>query len=302
MGQACYDGYDECSDGVCRGAACPRTCQMRGDVGDVCQVDTDCKTSLYCLLSTQATGAGTCQNFGAVMDVCSSVEPCGLGLRCVASRCIQLPTLGAPCPNSLCDDTSFCQVGADGGTCVPRVGAGEGCTDDLGCLPDLLCQQMVCTPRVLADAGNPCSDRQTCPKSTVCVGASSSQLGSCLPPLQQDAPCISSDDCQGQLACRSADGGLALSCGPRVANGGSCTVTRDCELYSICLSDQCTRLPYTGQDCTVTQQCLFGPCVNAGDAGWICNDRFGPGVQCSHDEDCASMRCLAGLCLPTCAP
>jgi hypothetical protein len=301
-GQACYDGYDECSDGVCRGAACPRTCQPRGDVGEVCQVDTDCKTSLYCRLSTQATGSGTCQNFGMVMDLCSSVEPCGIGLRCVASHCIQLPTLGDPCPNSLCDDTSFCQVTLDGGICAPRVGQGEACTDDLRCLPDFLCQQMVCVPRVIAMTGTECSDRQTCPAGTVCVGASTMQLGHCLSPLQQDQPCVSSDDCETQLACRSADGGLELSCGPRIANGGSCTVNRDCELYSICVTGLCTRLPYTGQDCTVTQQCLFGPCVNTGDAGWVCNDRFGPGVQCSRDEDCASMRCLAGSCLPTCAP
>lgn len=302
--QPCYDGYVECLDSsqVCRGAACPRTCQDKGQLNDVCQRDSDCKTSLYCKLSAQATGSGTCQMFGTVNTLCGNGEPCGPGLKCVLAKCTAPPGEGMPCPMGVCDDQSWCQSTADGGTCVQRQMQGSSCTDDVHCLPGLICQMMQCTPKVVTEMGAECSDRQSCPPGTVCVGATTMQLGHCLPPLMESTACISTDDCQAQLACTSADGGLGMSCATRSPNGASCTVDRDCELYSRCLGNLCTRLPYTGQDCTATQACLFGPCVGSADGGSICADRFGPGAQCQHDEDCASLRCLSGLCLPTCAP
>jgi hypothetical protein len=306
--QPCYDGYTECTDSskVCRGAACPRTCQDKGMLNDVCQRDTDCfsdsMSPLFCKLSAQATGSGTCQAYGAVNALCGGGEPCAVGLQCVLGKCIAPPTEGMPCPMGACDNLSWCQSTADGGTCVPRQPLSASCTDDVHCLPGLICQMMQCVPKVVTDMGAECSDRQTCPMGTVCVDATAMQLGHCLPPLMQDQVCISTDDCAAQLACTSADGGLGTICNTRAPNGASCTGDRDCQLYSRCLGNLCTRLPYTGQDCTATQACLFGPCVGAADGGSVCADRFGPGAMCSHDEDCASLRCLSGLCLPTCAP
>jgi hypothetical protein len=303
--QACYDGYDECTTGVCRGAACPRTCQLTGHMGDVCQFDTDCNATdvpaLFCRLSVVATGAGTCEPLGMANDLCSAEEPCSAGLLCVSTRCLMPPTLGAPCPKGVCDDTSWCDATADGGSCSARSPAGSQCTDDVHCQTNLICQGGQCVSIKVLTTGSTCSDRQTCPTGTVCVGATANLLGTCEPPLEKDQACISSDDCQAQLACAPYDGGLATGCEERLTNGAACTLDRDCEIYSRCLTGQCVRLPITGQDCSNAKECLFGPCV-ASDAGMLCVDTYGPGAHCTHDDDCASDRCLSGMCLPTCAP
>lgn len=308
--RACYDGYSECTEGtVCRGAACPRTCQALGAVGDTCQNDGDCRPLLYCKRTVQVTGAGTCTSFGAINNVCGPEEPCGAGLVCAGNKCVAPPTAGSPCATGgICDDTSWCQFGADGGTCSTKEGSGAPCTDDVQCMPGHLCQPgsggaaAECTPRVIGALPSVCSDRQTCPPGTTCVGATATTLGYCEQPLTPGAPCIASDDCRKDLACASADGGFAMTCVTRQRNGGSCVLDRDCQMLSRCIGGVCTRLPVTGQSCAQEGACLFGPCSTLADGGATCADRYGPGTRCAFDGDCASNRCLGGMCLPACAP
>lgn len=302
--RACYDGYPECTEGlVCRGAACPRTCQPLGISGDTCQVDTDCRPLLYCKRAVVVTGAGTCTNLGVAGSVCGADEPCGAGLVCAGGKCLQPPSSGSPCAmGNICDDTSWCQFTPDGGACTNKQGAGVSCTDDVQCSAGYLCQQNKCEPKVLGVLPAACSDRQTCPLGTTCVGASAMLLGLCEPPITAGEPCLASDDCQRHLACAPSDGGWSLECAFRQPNRGACTLDRDCQILSRCKGGVCTRLPVTGQSCVEERACLFGPCTGVADGGAYCADRYGPGTQCQLDSDCASNRCVGNMCLPACAP
>ncbi len=300
---ACYDGYKECASGVCRGAACPRSCQPLGAAGDVCRDNPDCKSGLYCRVTTLATGSGLCTAYGQVTHVCDVDQPCASGLLCSAGKCVQPPAANQACLGGSCDESAWCLSGSDGGQCKPRMGLGAGCTDDVQCLSTLLCEVLTgqCVPRMLTTAGAVCGLRQICPQGTVCLRATATALGECQSPLDGGSACMSSNDCQGHLACIGLDGGLALGCGPRQPDGMRCTENRDCQLLSICRQQTCVRLPTTSDSCTQAQSCLFGPCV-ATDAGATCTEPFGPGVLCTRDSDCSSSRCVTGKCLPSCTP
>lgn len=301
---SCYDGYAECTESlVCRGAACPRTCQQPGAPGDVCQLDSDCRQLLYCKRTVTVTGTGTCTNMGSVNSLCSKDEPCTAGLSCAGGKCIAPPTAGAYCATGgLCDDTSWCQFSPDGGVCASKEGSGAMCTDDVQCMSGYLCQLGRCEPRVLALIGSPCSDRQLCPTLSTCVGATTTQLGACANPLLPGDACVASDDCEKHLACAPVDGGLSLACARRQPNQASCTLDRDCQLLSRCKSGVCMRLPELGQSCVEEQACVAGPCVAAEDGGFFCGEKFAAGSRCSFDGDCTSGRCLGNICLPACAP
>lgn len=216
---------------------------------------------------------------------------------------MQPPIANSPCLGSSCDESAWCLSGADGGMCKPRLGLSSSCTDDTQCLPALLCEVLSgqCVPRVLTGVASECGLRQTCPSGTVCLRATATALGQCLPPLDAGTPCLSSNDCQSHLACFGLDGGLALGCGPRQPDGMRCTENRDCQALSICRQQTCVRLPTIGDSCAIAQSCLFGPCVST-DAGFICSELFGPNVVCSKDADCSSSRCVSGKCLPSCTP
>lgn len=304
--QACYDGYHECTEGVCRGAACPRSCQPKGSAlptPDVCRENPDCKSGLYCLLTAPETGVGLCAQYGGATALCDADRPCLAGLLCSGGKCLTPPSSGQPCLGSACDDTSWCHNGADGGVCDDRRDGGSPCTDDVQCQVDYLCEVLSsqCVLKALTGIGNSCGLRQTCPLGTTCLDATPTSLGECQPPHDTGGSCLSSNDCQANLACVSLDGGLSLGCGPRQPAGGRCTEDRDCQLLSVCRQQSCMRLPATGDSCAVTQACLFGPC-GGGDAGFVCAEPFGPGVLCTKDADCSSARCVTGKCLPSCTP
>ncbi|MBL8952203.1 MAG: hypothetical protein JNK82_15580 [Myxococcaceae bacterium] len=301
--QACYDGYSECTENrVCRGAACPRSCQPLGVVGDSCLLDSDCTSLLYCKRAVAVTGAGTCTNLGVASSVCGPDEPCAPGFTCVAGRCLVPPTVGSPCASGgVCDATAWCEFNADGGTCAMRQGAAARCTDDVQCASGYLCQLGRCEPKVVAVKNAMCSDRQTCPATTTCVGAAPPALGECKPPLKVGDECIASDDCERHLACASVDGGFRLTCGERQAPSGSCSVDRDCQLLSRCVGGVCLRLPMLNEVCTDVKACLVGPCVSDGGTS-VCVEKFVAGARCSADSDCASGRCVGAICLTGCAP
>ena len=138
--------------------------------------------------------------------------------------------------------------------------------------------------------------------TTTCVGATATMLGLCEAPLAVGQACIASDDCRKDSACAPVDGGLSTACARRQPNGGSCSLDRDCQVLSRCMNGVCARLPLTGQSCLEEQACLFGPCMELVDGGATCVDKYGPGVDCTLDSECASSRCVSGKCLPACAP
>lgn len=301
--QACY-GDGECTDGVCRGAGCPRTCQAKGGLGEVCRTADDCRTGNYCRLANLATGVGQCVAYGQPMAACDSVERCAPGLACFEGKCVQPPLPGFSCLERLCTDDAFCALAADGGTCTPRLGPGASCTDDEQCQSGLLCEDVtrVCSSVRLSAPQSACGPRQVCPPGTACIGGGPTTTGMCRPAKQLDERCAQASECAPQFACFARDGGAAASCGPRAAAGDTCVDDVDCELYTVCRSGTCLGLPLVGESCALTQRCLVGPCVAASDAGSSCQTAFGPGIACKTAADCASAQCLAGRCLPSCGP
>lgn len=301
--QACYDGYQDCTEGVCRGGACPRTCQPRGAAGEVCRLDTDCRTGLFCRVTNTAAGIGLCTAFGVGGASCDSQQLCGPGLNCLGSTCQSPPTEGSACPALICDATAWCQTTPDGGICTGRGSLDQNCSDDVQCLDDLLCDTLrgKCEPRQLTQPGALCGSRQKCPVGTVCLGASVTQLGSCAAPRAEGEPCAVSSECNAHLSCTQANDGGRV-CGGRAQAGSPCSFDRDCHVLSRCKLGSCVDLPVTGGSCEDTQECLWGPCSLQGDAGAMCVERYGPGALCQSDMDCASQKCIAGRCLASCSP
>jgi hypothetical protein len=182
----------------------------------------------------------------------------------------------------------------DGGVCAAKKGSMAQCSADVQCLSSYLCQFDQCAPKVLTLRSSGCTDRQTCPVGTICVGDTSLALGACQAPLMPGAECLSSDDCKVPLACVPSDGGFA--CAPRQPSKGKCRMDRDCQLLQFCKSGICTRLPSTGESCATERECLNGPCLALVDGGATCAEKLGAGLRCTRDDDCASGRCVSGQC------
>lgn len=299
--QACYDGYLECVEGVCRGAACPRSCQARGVAGEVCRADADCVARLYCRPSSATPGIGTCAAWAGLGEACDAETRCLDGLWCYANQCVQLPPVGRPCFLGRCDLDGWCDRTLDGGTCVMRKARGTGCLPGQ-CLADLLCGALsgVCEPIVLDSPGVPCTGEQRCPSGTVCVGWTADAPGICEAPHSEGEACTRHEDCKPHLACLPSDGGSA--CARRRADGEPCTDARGCRVQSTCVKGECRALEEPGQSCDETKACLWGTCVDAGTAGLKCVPPLGPGAGCTSSAQCASGRCEQGVCLAACTP
>jgi hypothetical protein len=299
LGAACFDGYEDCLDGVCRGAVCPRRCQPRALTGEVCGVDSDCRVGLFCRLSTTTPGVGQCAPFAQLGDPCDDYTRCVDALWCTGGSCHALPTVGQGCLLSRCDALSFCVAGADGGVCTGRLPVDAGCAGDQ-CLSSFACLTGACQPSQVA-AGAACVSGQSCALGTTCVGAAGDG-GVCVAPLQAGQRCALDTECEAELACLMGDGGKA--CGPRLTAGESCTATRQCQVDAECLQGTCEHLPVVGQPCGTTRLCQGGVCSNnpAIDGGFLCVPLLGPGVACAKDADCSSQRCVLGACLTACTP
>jgi len=298
--QSCYDGYDECRDGVCRGSVCPRQCLPVGLAGDVCTFDTDCRADLglFCQLSSTRLGVGQCAVFAQLDQPCDDLTRCLAGLTCLANQCKQLPVAGAACLLGACDEKSVCVTTSDGGVCLSRKGLGEPC-QAAQCTSSLVCVSGSCAPEVLSVVGAPCAAEQTCPGGTTCVGLTAGAPGSCLFPLGDGAGCVAHRDCAAELACVQHDGGL--SCARRQALGSSCDSSRACQLDAVCALGVCVRAPLIREPCTADKQCGEGMCV-AVDAGFVCAPLKGSLAACRRDSECSSGACIWGVCRAACSP
>jgi|CXWL01.1.fsa_nt_gi hypothetical protein len=303
LGQGCYGGgYNECAEGVCKGATCPRSCEVVGTSGDICNRHSDCRSGLYCLFT--ANGVGQCKSFGAMTQPCDVDRPCADSLTCINGQCVPLPLPGNPCLTGLCDSFSYCVANVDGGTCLNKKAANAMCTDDSQCGSELLCDELsqTCQPTRVEMLGGSCTLQQTCKVGPACVGASTNMAGICRAPLGSGESCLASSECKSELACANLDGGTQKHCGLRVPHNGSCATARDCQALSTCHQGLCVALPLPGNSCSEVRACLWGPCVAVADGGAACAQHLGPGMSCSQDSDCSSERCFKGQCLAGCAP
>jgi len=301
FGRDCYDGYRECSTGVCRGAVCPRRCEAPGIEGEVCTFDTDCDVDagLFCRLSS-TPGVGLCAAPTGRGAACDDGTRCAGGLSCVANRCQELPAAGGSCLESLCGALEVCTAGPDGGLCLPRKGLGEACQPGQ-CQAALGCFGGRCEPLEL-DAGVACVTGQTCPQGTACVGLSAGGPGRCLAPIGEAMACGADQDCSAELACVPQDGGAW--CRRRLPLGASCLTGRACPLDAVCADGRCLRAPLIGEPCAALRQCGEGRCAPTPylDGGFVCAP-LSQGLEgCATDAECASGACFSGRCRAACSP
>ncbi len=315
--QECYGGYNECVEGTCRGAVCPRMCRARGQVAESCDIDDDCRTGLYCRSSLTSPPVNTCAVPAAVGESCTGAR-CADGLFCNrVGICVTLPEAGQACVQGHCDAASTCVN--DGGLCVERRADGAPCERDGDCRDGSLClsgngMSGTCAPVELT-AGAVCYPQQHCAEGTVCLGANSSTPGLCRVPLTVGTPCNSTAECEPQLTCMQNEMN-AFTCLPRRENGEQCRADRDCQVLSNCLEGLCVRRPTLGEPCLVSVGCQVGTCqsayqvptdagvVDAGSAlaSGLCVDLLSAGAACRVGADCASGRCEVGYCTAPCQP
>lgn len=302
LGGDCYDGFAECTDGVCRGSSCPRTCQPRALLDDPCSADGDCRSGLYCKLSPFMPTVGQCAAFGTNGTACESDKQCLEGLQCLSQQCRVLPLPGNPCVDGQCSEGGFCEGGADAGACLARKQEGATCAADQ-CASSLVCDPIrgVCV-KVQLSSGDLCSLAQQCPMGEVCLGASASSGGVCHAPHTEGESCESHLDCEGHLACQPVDGGMA--CLRRAEAGGRCLSSDVCQTGAVCSGSICTELPLPGDSCAETRACRWGLCrdlVNT-DGGAVCGALLSAAQPCTRAEECASGACVSNACVARCVP
>ncbi len=294
--QACYDGYSECVEGVCRGVTCgDRRCRPLGLEGEDCRVATDCQQGLFCR-ATKTPGVGVCSKPAAVGETCAGQSECAAGLTCLG-QCLALPAVGAECVMGRCDAQGYCGAGGDGGVCLPRLYPGEKCTGDGQCAPQSVCDLSLgaCVPKTVL-TGSVCSAEQVCAGGLACIYIEANRAKTCQPELTVASRCTLSSDCQNHLKCND-DG----RCVARGEAGSSCVSARDCGIFLSCDNHLCVPRPVLGQSCAVSSSCLWGACGQA-DGGSVCTEASAPGTPCSVNHDCASGRCEQGQCLAACIP
>jgi hypothetical protein len=190
-----------------------------------------------------------------------------------------------------CIDDRECAAGllCDGdcpGTCVPAPQADQPCLEGrcskgFSCNPDARCH---------ADSGlgEPC--RSSCAPQLACDEVS--EL--CADPNQlyarhpAGADCAQQFDCSGELECRS--GACVAS-----VKGEGCGATASCTLGFYCseLDAGCAVVHAPGQDCDKDAACgAAGFCTDQG----VCAPRRAFGQACERYSECASLRCLEGIC------
>ena len=303
LGAECYDGFAECTDGVCRGSSCPRTCQPRALLDDPCSVDGDCRTGLYCKPSPFMPTTGQCAAYGTNGTACEGDRQCLEGLQCIGQMCRVLPLPGTACVEGQCSEAGFCEGAAsDAGVCEPRKQEGAACVDDQ-CLSTLVCDPLrwVCV-KVRLSSGDTCSLSQECPLGEVCLGASNQNAGMCRSPQSEGEGCASHFDCETHLACQGADGGS--TCQRRAEPGATCQSAEICQSGSVCSSSMCTPLPLPGQSCAETRACRWGLCRDLAntDGGAVCGALLSAAQPCLRPEECASGSCVGGTCMARCVP
>lgn len=302
LGQDCYDGFAECSDGVCRGSSCPRTCQPRALLDEVCTVNGDCRSGLYCKLSPFMPTVGQCATYGTAGAACEGDAQCVEGLNCIMQQCRLLPSPGVMCLEGQCSETGYCEGMGDAGVCVERKQEGATCTEGQ-CQTSLVCDPLraVCV-RIQISSGDLCSLAQQCPAGETCLGGSDLRAGVCHAPQPEGDPCLSDRDCAAHLACQSADGGT--TCQRRASAGEACDTGRVCQTGAVCASAVCTPLPLPGESCAQTRACRWGLCRDLAnvDGGAVCGPLLSAAQPCNRGEECASGACVMGTCVARCVP
>lgn len=301
LGQPCFDGFDECLDGVCRGNACPRTCQPRATEGEVCNSDAECRAGLSCRTPPLST-TSVCSAPSNVGGVCFADTDCATGLGCSEQLCKVLPSAGSKCLDNRCIDLAYCEVDSTGGVCATRKPEGATCTG-AQCANMLVCDPKsgTCVPQ-LAAMHERCTPAQQCPAGATCTQIDPDGVGTCAEPATEGETCLTESDCEKHLGCVSSDGGS--TCERRADAGAGCVSSQQCHVSAECSNASCSELPLPGESCAATRSCRWGLCrdVAGTDGGAVCGALLSPGATCRNDSECISGSCKEARCLARCVP
>lgn len=303
LGQPCFDGFDECLDGVCRGNACPRTCQPRAVEGEVCNDDQECRSGLSCRAGPFST-TSVCSAPSNVGGYCTVDDDCATGLGCSQLQCKVLPSAGSKCLDNRCIDLAYCEIDSTGGVCAPRKTEGEPCTG-AQCATGLVCdgKSGTCVQQ-LAALHERCTPAQQCPAGATCTQLDADGVGTCAEPASEGETCLTDGDCEEHLACVLGDGDGGSTCGRRGEPGAMCVSNQQCQVSAECANATCSALPLPGENCAATRRCRWGLCrdVAGSDGGAVCGALLSPGASCRTDAECISASCKDGRCLARCVP
>ncbi len=247
------------------------------DVGQSCNVDTDCATGLCgpwdpgtraCLPPPRSVPLG---------GLCSTNEHCqGVESYCKSHRCERPLELGEPCTGNESCRSRYCDEGlGSGGTkkCVPAAGtgrAGDYCSQEAHC-QSKLCTATQCEAQ--RAPGGVCRKDANC-ASSVCEGGSTLGAG-------QDGKCVP-----------AAKAGTA---------GQYCSKHSQC-VANYCSNHACAAIAGLGEACPGGDaQCASRFCdAGAGSGGTNkCVPAAGTGQAgnyCSQDAHCALRMCIAHQC------
>ena len=227
---------------------------------------------------------------------------CAAGAQCVSQACANgiccnLPPGSNTCPNATSGTPQFCNISTSLGTCAPKEGQGQGCSQPSDCQSDN-CDASQCappktptptatntqtatatftstpTPRSI---GDPCTDPSQC-ASESCVD------GFCCDLSPGDTVCPDDPGTGAQQFC-NIDGLQGTCATPRPSKGQTCDVTSadPCDPGVFCNADD-----PNNPVCCDSGSCPSGDfCYIFGSKG-TCAPQLLVGDQCEKNTDCTS--------------
>ena len=325
-------------DAYCEWCGCPAGfacdsiiaggCIAVHDVGEPCEIDTECKSD-NCSRFAHVCRVALGQNCdGTNCDLCrtgpngysSCSKECQLSVECGATgdcvgssghyTCVQKCTsLSDPsCPGG-CDYTSgfevlYCPCNGCAASAAP-LPIGSPCNTDAEC------DSRFCLSRNLGVApvypyrsgvcSKPCASTADCPTGAGCMNI----------PCETDAastgdkcgsvctPTCKFDLCEGDIACLSSntvDGVEGKFCDPRAGTDGSCNSKSDC-LSRNCQANRCAGAAgiANGGACQLSSHCASMNCVSG-----VCRGKSQIGDTCTTDTDCTVGCCKNSVCSSSC--
>ncbi len=295
----CFDGSlctvnDLCGDGVCQPGGA-----LVCDDGNPCTADT-CDAVSGCVFAAMegacddgngCTGPDSCLDglcVGGIALDCDDQNACTDDSCDAQSGCVhQLNS--APCNDGdLCTTGDHCQLGECAGGGELACFDGNGCTDDQ-CDPDSGCQFV---PNAAdCDDGNPCTvgdhcgggackaaGTLACDDGNVCTADGCDPSDGCVY-APAEGSCNDGDVCTVSDSCIDGEcsGGVELNCD----DADPCTEDLCAEGLG-CIHNPLTDVECSDADpCTVTDTCIAGKCVGAGE------------LVCSDDDVCTQDLCVA---------
>ena len=290
---------------------CPGTVTPKAKAGDECSANGECSAGLFCNKGAKYTCPGSCKPFLKQGEDCRDNGRCADGLRCDSqlTQCVPIDAPGSSCTtgcsysvtcpvDQVCPTNIWCDRAA--GKCTngrlegePCGALGSGATASTAeCAVHLWCDALgsamgVC--RKTSASGGPCNNElYACKDGQHCVGydpfGDAAGLGTCQSPGALGSACEAKRDCGEGLTCGEGH------CQPPGGAQAACKEDVDCQSGLVCLGNQCTVALYPGDSCS-SGVCTYSRCVNG-----TCDYHAKLGAACAAPTDCATGRCVGGLC------